>query len=601
MAGRRTVTVLVLVGVGLVIAAAVLGVIVISDWRLKAAAAAAGAVGMFIATSVLPVWLTAAVGQSDQGRPAPGRVYMPGRKLPLVRDITDPTSMGVHAAARTGNGDRVPPYVPRDIDPVLHQALGSSGFILLVGAAATGKTRTAYEAIRALLPGHVFIAPQRDDAAGAIAAARKERNCVLWLDNLQRYLGSGTDAVTRQSIAGLLAGAGHHRVLLATLRAAEENRLIMMAGRLSGGQLMRDGQGVLDLADHRIVVRRAFSDAERARAALLAAQDSRLADALDQADRYGIPEYLSSGPRLYIEWENAWESGANPRGAALVAAAVECRAAGFAAPLPRALLDELQQQYLDRLGDSRLRPEPLDQAWSWATEPRDSGDSLLWLAGPDRYEVFDYLVDVRARQAAEPVPEATVRAALGFASSADATLIGGTALYQDRFELAVAGFRRSYSELVRTDGPDARTTLASRSDLAVTLHAFGKLPDAETEYRVILDRRTAALGKTDPDTLASRNNLATLLHAQRQLPEAEAEYRAILDIRTRKLGDAHPSTLLTRNNLGVVLIDLGRLEEAEAELDEVLRLRSEVLGPSHPHTVITRQNRDTARRKRSGK
>ncbi len=591
--------VLVLAGMGLVAAAAVLGVVAISDWRLKAVAAAGGAIAMFAASGLLPVWLGAAVGRRDKDKVALERsIYMPGRKVPLVRDITNPVSMGVRAPARAGVGDRMPPYVPRDIDAALRQALGGSGFVLLVGAAATGKTRTGYEAIRAALPGHIFIAPKgTDDVTEAMAAARAERDCVLWLDSLQRYLGAG--AITSRSIAELLDGSRHHRVALATLRAAEESRLIRMAGSLPGGQLMREGQAVLDLVDHRIVIDRVFSDGELARATVLAATDSRLADALRHASRYGIPEYLSSGPQLHTEWDNAWEHGTHPRGAALIAAAVDCRLAGFAAPLPRALLDQLQQDYLDRRGQTRARPETLAEAWAWATEFRDSGNAPLRLAGQETYDVFDYIVDLRARGPAL-VPEPTVHAALRFAGSADAVVIGGTAWYQDRPELAVAGFRRAYRELVRTGRPDERATLASRSDLAVTLHALGRLPDAETEYRTILDRRTAAFGEADPDTLASRNNLATLMHAQRRLTEAEAEYRAVLDIRTRTLGDAHPSTLLTRNNLGVVLIDLNRLDEAEAELEEVVELRSRVLGPDHPHTVISRRNRDTARRKRSG-
>jgi len=598
MTGRRKLLILMLAGAGLVAGAAVLSAIVISDWRLKAVAAGGGAVALF-AAGVLQNAINAALGTGDKDHVAPARnTLLPGQKPPLVRDITDPVMTGVHAAARRPGGDRVPPYVPRDVDPVVHQALGRGGFVLLSGAAAAGKTRTGYEAIRAVLPRHVFIWPQRiDDVPQALKLAREERECVLWLDSLQRYLGGG--AITSASITELLTGRDHHRVVVATLRAAEESRLIAMAGSLSGGQLIRDGQAVLDLAE-RIVVDRMFSAQERARAASLASQDLRLSAALRHADRYGLAEYLSSGPQLHTEWQNAWDRGVNPRGAALVAAAVDCRLAGFSAPLPRLLLEELHQEYLDRHDGMRLRPEPLSAAWAWATRLRDSGDSPLWLAGQDSYDVFDYLVDVRASELATPVPESTGRAALRFANGTAALVIGGTAWYQGYLELAVEGFRRSYAELERTDGPEALSTLTSRSDLAVALHASGKLPDAEKEYRAILDGRTAALGEAHPDTLASRNNLATLLHAQRRLDEAEAEYRAVLDLRTSTLGASYPGTLVTRNNLGVVLKDLGRLDEAEAELKDVVERREQVLGPDHPHTLLSRRNLAVVRRQRSG-
>jgi len=599
---RRTVVLLALAGLCSVVAATVLGAVGIPALWLKLAAAAAAAIATF-AGGVAQLRLSTAMDQRRQERAIlTRRVFTPGGKLPLVRDITDPVSLGVHATAPLpGETGRVPLYVDRDVDPALRRALASSGMVLVAGDAAAGKTRTAYEAMTAVLPGHALIAPRgTGDVAAVMAGARAERNCVLWLDSLQRYLGVG--GVTSKSIAELLAGDGHHRVVLATLRAAEESRLIAAAEGLPGGQLMREGQAALDQVDHRIVVDRLFSEPERARATALAAQDPRLADALGHADQYGVAEYLSSGPRLRIESENAWERGTHPRGAALVTAAVDCRRAGFAAPLPQQLLDELQQQYLDRRGGTRLRPESLALAWKWATTLRDSGDSPLWPTGRggsdefDVFDVFDYLVDVPVR---EPVPEQTVRAALGFAGPADAVAIAATAWYQDRRDTAVAGFRRAYTELLRADGPDALTTLASRSDLAVTMHAMGRLPDAEAEYRAILDGRTAALGTSHPDTLVSRNNLAVVLHSERKLNEAEAEYRAILDIRTTTLGPEHPSTLLSRNNLGVVLKDLGRLAEARAELEEAVRLRTRVLGKDHPHTIISRDNLDAVRRKLS--
>jgi tetratricopeptide (TPR) repeat protein len=600
MTRRRTVLVLIIAaGFCLAGIAAVLSSSGGSGWRVKALAA--GAAAALFGAGMTQTRASAMLDRRHQDQAELERgIFMPGGRPPLVRDLTSPLSVGVHAAARSGGGDgRVPPYVPRDIDPQLHQALRGSGFILLVGAAAVGKTRTGYEAIRAVLPDHVLIAPGRaENIPAAVLAARAERHCVLWLDSLQRYLGAG--AITSPAIAELLAGDGHHRVVLATLRAAEESRLIAVAGSLSGGQSLRDGQAVLDLADQRIVLERMFSGAERSRAAELAVHDSRLDDALRHADRYGVPEYLSSGPQLFTEWSNAWERGAHPYGAALVEAAVDCRRAGFAAPLPSALLDELSREYLDRRGGTALRPEPLADAWAWAAELRDSGSSLLAPAGNGGYDVFDYLVDVRGREPPPRGPEPTVPAALRFAGPADAVTMAGTAWYQNRPELAEAGFRSAYAELISTEGPDAAATLASRSDLAVTLHAAGKLPDAEAEYRAILSRRSAIMGPTHPETLASRNNLAVVLHDRRKLDEAEEHYRVILDLRTRTLGAEHPGTLVTRNNLGVLLEELGRLAEAEAELDEVVRLRARVLGPEHPNTAVSRGNLEMVRRKRSG-
>jgi eukaryotic-like serine/threonine-protein kinase len=598
MTTRRPLAFALITGLCLAVLAAALSVFVVHGLWGKV-----GTVGAAIATfgvAIAQARVSTAMGQGDQERSAlTGSIFMPGGKASLVRAITNPVDVGVHSAPRLEGAPRLPPYVPRDIDPELRQALGGSGFVLVVGDAAAGKTRAAYEAMRAILPGHVLIAPTRSgELTAALTAARAHRDCVLWLDSLQRYLGA--DAITSRQIAELLAGPGHHRVVLATLRATQETRLMLMAGS-PGGQSTRDGQAVLDQVTHRIVIDRLFSAPERAAAAALARDDRRLADALAHADRYGIAEYMSSGPQLHTEWQNGWERGAHPRGAALVTAAVDCRRAGYTAPLPRALLDELHQDYLQGRGGMLLRPEPLEAAWRWATDMRDSGGSPLWSAGHDRYDVFDYLVDAAEREPSQPVAERTVYAALRHAGPVDAESIAATAWYHGRPELAEAGFRAAYTELSRTDGPDAATTLSSRSDLAVTLHAMRRLPDAEAEYRAILAARTAALGAAHRDTLSSRNNLAVVLHEQGSFTQAEAEYRDVLEVRARTLGPAHPDTLTSRNNLGVVLGDLGKLEEAEAQLAEAAELRTRVLGAEHPHTIISRDNLAGVRRKRASR
>lgn len=600
MSTRRSLVFALITGLCLAALAAFLSVVVISVWWGKAGAVAGGAIATFGVT-IAQARAGAAMDRRAAERSALTRgIFMPGGKPSPVREITNPLSVGVRSAPQLAGAARLPPYVRRDIDPELHDALRDPGFVLVVGDAAAGKTRAAYEAMRAVLPGHVLISPiAHGDMTAAMTAARAERRCVLWLDSLQRYLGA--DAVTSRQIAELLAGHGHHRVVLATLRATQETRLLVMAESLPGGQSTRDGQAVLDQVTHRIVVNRMFSEQERERVAELAGDDRRLADALAHADRYGIAEYMSSGPQLHTEWHNGWERGTHPRGAALVAAAVDCRRAGYTAPLPKALLDELQEEYLQRRGGMLLRPEPLGTAWRWATDLRDSGSSPLWSAGQDRYDVFDYLVDVAEREPSPPVPEQTVRAALRHARASDAMSIAATAWYHGRSELAEAGFAAAYTELSTTDGPDALTTLSSRSDLAVTLHAMGRLPDPETEYRAILMARVRALGATHPDTQSSRNNLAVLLHTQHKYTEAEAEYRDVLDVRARTLGPAHPDTLTSRNNLGVVLGDLGRLEEAEAQLDEAARLRAQVLGADHPHTTISVNNLASVRRRRAGR
>jgi hypothetical protein len=205
-----------------------------------------------------------------------GCLVSPSGRLPSVREITDPIRLGVHPsvpvdteADALASGERVPPYVPRDIDPELSDRLSRSGFVLLVGESTAGKSRSAFEAMALTLADHVLIAPSGKDALGAaVETAVQTKRCVLWLNDLERFLGTG--GLTTNQITRMLSAPAGHRLILATLRAAEEIKLTMAReggdGSGTGGGA---GQGIREVLEqaHRMVLRRLFSTAERERAA----------------------------------------------------------------------------------------------------------------------------------------------------------------------------------------------------------------------------------------------------------------------------------------------------------------------------------------------
>lgn len=86
-------------------------------------------------------------GLSVLGKRSERRAAIPGNvlsgRLTRVRDLTDPVALGVHPAA-TGNSGRVPPYIMRDIDQELEDAIRAGGLgpiPLLIGE---GDSRPAH-------------------------------------------------------------------------------------------------------------------------------------------------------------------------------------------------------------------------------------------------------------------------------------------------------------------------------------------------------------------------------------------------------------------------------------------------------------------------
>ncbi|MEV0646706.1 hypothetical protein AB0I28_15725 [Phytomonospora sp. NPDC050363] len=347
-------------------------------WWLGSAAALAA-----LATVPAALALERAKRASERREPREREPF----RAPLVSDMKEPVLLGVHPARPHPAGP--PPYIPRDFDGELRAALAEGGFVLLTGDSTAGKSRSAYEAVRAVLPGHRLIVPENPAALpAALAETRRHDAAVLWLDELQRFIGE--NGLSAAQVEELLSVEGH-RAVVATIGAGQ-----MQA--LREAPLPEWEPRVLLSRPREIVVARAFSAAERARAEARRA-DERIAEALDAPDT-GVTEYLAAGPDALRLWRGAWAEGWHPRAAALVAAAVDCRRTGsFRLGVPRRLVEDLHADYLASRGGARLRPESLEEAWAWLAEPVKSTAYLLWRdpAEPDVCHPFDYLVDEARR------------------------------------------------------------------------------------------------------------------------------------------------------------------------------------------------------------
>jgi tetratricopeptide (TPR) repeat protein len=614
--------------------------------RWAVSIATAGAAVLIAAAAVWQERYKRAAQRSDERALSleAGCLVLSNGRLPKVCQVADPILLGVHPSSpvriqsHSQRGDllpeRVPEYVPRDIDVELRQRLGMSGFVLLVGDSTAGKSRAAYEAIVSL-QNHLLIAPHGGDAlAAAVSKAASTRRCVLWLDDLEKYLGTG--GLTRANIGRLLGDKQSHRVVVATMRAAEETRIMSeVAADEHAWQSHKEALDVLEQA-HRIPLPRIFSPAELERARAFRG-DSRIVDALGQASIYGIAEYLAAGPELLRDWENAWSPNtdprapSHPRGAALIAAAIDIRRSGYASPLPRNLLEQVHGHYLSQHGGSRLCPESLADAWTWTTRPQRATTALLHCIDDRHVQVFDYLLDAVQRRAGPGghAPDSVLEAALGECAPVDAVNIGGTAYFHGQYDLAEAAWLTAYRSQARDLGPEHLNTLESCGSRANMLRDLGRYEECESEHQAIIEIGTRAYGPEHPRVLLSRNGRAfalirlgrfeeaeqelrtvrdiacrilgpehyvttnsrhlraIALHHLGRLSEAEEENRAVLGIWTRVYGPEHMSTLLSHGNLALLLYETGRLDEAKREARTVLAIQTRVLGPEHPQTKRT--------------
>jgi hypothetical protein len=122
--------------------------------------------------------------------------------LPPAHSVADIALWGIHPAIPLAGPvpedlhRDLPSYIPRDADSAVREALRSmattGGFLLLVGRAASGKTRLAYEAVKEVTPyWRLFLPAAVSDVSDLSRSDLGSGQIVVWLDDLERFLEPG--------------------------------------------------------------------------------------------------------------------------------------------------------------------------------------------------------------------------------------------------------------------------------------------------------------------------------------------------------------------------------------------------------------------------
>ena len=493
-------------------------------------------------------------------RPGSG-VVVAGRPL---ADVVDPFVLEVHRPVRPEGAPPglpvLPPYVPREHDQVLGQAVraatgGRSGIAVLVGGSSVGKTRACWEALALLRdqapPWRLWhpIDPSRPDAALAELPGIGPRT-VVWLNEAQFYLDPpGLGERVAAGLRELLRDPGRVPVLvLATLWPEYWRDL---TARPAGGADPHAQAREL-LAGHDITVPAAFTPAQMGQ--LARAADARMVLAVRSAPDGAVIQFLAGAPELLARYRNA-----PPAARALIEAAMDARRLGMGPGLPQAFLAAAAPEYLTDDQWDALGKDWLEQALAYAAVPckgargpltrirprparhtaRNRGDqpaSTAAAAGP-LYRLADYLDQYgRAHRAGQMPPAKFWSAATEHAPADDQATLGDAAhargLYRDAAQLhknaAASGNLRAAFYLsdppacLRADPHPARWAAA---------HAALDNPDAVVGLlnglrQAGADEQAAALLARDPAAHAALDNPAAVASLLFSLREAGADEQA---------------------------------------------------------------------------
>ena len=139
-------------------------------------------------------------------------------------------------------------------------------------------------------------------------------------------------------------------------------------------------------------------------------------------------------------------------------------------------------------------------------------------------------------------------------------------------------------------GSDHPDTLASMSNLAVSLQRAGKLASALPLYQEVHTRRKAVLGEDHLDTISSLGHLASG-HRNLGRPDlAFSMFEKCIEVRKSKLGVDHADTLNSMTSLAEAYLAVGLIGPATRDYEEVLRLQKLTLGAADLKTLVTVNN-----------
>ena len=313
----------------------------------------------------------------------------------------------------------------------------------------------------------------------------------------------------------------------------------------------RDAREALALADEPVDVADQFSPTERNRAAVPAATDLRLADALADT-QFGVTQVLAGAPELLAHWHRA-----DPYAHAVITAAIDATRSGIRAPLTISLLEEAATGYLTDRQRAEASTGWFHAALDYSTK-HGKGTTAPLLPHPgatlgeiNGYTVSDYLNQYASRERRSArVPASTWDAAIGNISDpADAARLAASANNRLLYRYATPLYRLAADVGDQHAALGLADLLARRGDL----DELRTRADAGDDYAAMLLVRLLRTRADNGDG-----------HAAGQLADLLAEHGDLDELRARAAPLAEHGDLDELRARAAPLAEHGDLDELRA-------------------------------------
>ena len=494
-------------------------------------------------------------------------------------DEVDPYVLGVAQSPLADRyaraGERLPPYVGRDWDAVARERLRARGLVLLIGAPASGVTRTAYEVASGGPTTRVVLAPQAPNGLrkalhdlDVLSRLEPPVRLVLWLDRVDAFADDGLKAAMlrrcRERSPGLWVVATISTTRYQTWEteqsdAAAEFGEPVTLERLPSADELSKAEAAYPGVDFSEGVAAAFT-AARALLVRMRAGD-------------GDCPHEPVGSDC-------------PVARAVVAVAISWAGTGTVRPLPMARLSELVRQ---RLSLSE-QPDPRHLATSveWASAPTLQGAELLRHSAPESpggtVEAHREIAEICSawQRPSRAVWAASLAEAAAAADSEAVGRIGFRAHSEGDADTAA----QAWARITRLDEP-----AAAWLERAAAFSRRRREARAEVSPRQrLLELSEAAHGPDHPEVAGVLNNLGSARLNLGEPAKARELYERALAIAEREYGRDHRDVAGILNNLGTAWRDLGEPAKARERYERALAIVEREYGRDHPMVARTLNN-----------
>jgi tetratricopeptide (TPR) repeat protein len=519
-----------------------------------------------VAVELLPEQSTTreSSGVALRQQPAPLREIDPFLYLSVSRSVI---------AERFARSGERPPYVARDIDAKLDDAIGSGPLVVVVGVPLAGKSRSAFEAGCRVFGGNTAIVPTpppqgraslRNLLADALPRLDGDAG-ILWLDDLWDYL------VTEALDADLLTELSSRTPRTVVVGSLDTAQFMALQGWGVNAPLEAETTA-LDKRIRRLLRERAVI-VELAPAPASASEQRALAAAypgLEIPEAVGLGAFLASAPAAIQRLRMS--RSAYPEGAAVTQAVIDWQRAGVRRLIRHSELRMLFELYLTafrpkmRASDRRFK-----EGLRWAlSRPGSSLPLVSSEAGSaPAYRALGYVVsavdgevDATTR---EPIAALIWDVLVDILEPSELLHVGDAASLEGNHIASERALQRA-SE---TDDPDVASAAACH--LGILQSEQGRPEEAEATWAGLIARFRHA---TDDHVRlhvgeAYLNTGATLTRRGRY-EEAFASWNPLFESYDGPERDYLACMALRQR--GYALGEFGQYQEALDTLDKVLRL-----------------------------